>query len=239
MTTTHQVLSSAREMLATAASVLLLTLAVPGAAQAGSLTARGNEPGWRIEISDKDIVFHGQDGETFTIEPLPQPVTVDGADTYSAKLGNQPFTLTIAERICADTMSGLPYPKSATVMLGDRTLAGCAGEPSSLLHGNWKVREIGGSVIVAGSEPSLFFNPDGSINGNASCNRLLGHFTLTGEGLSISETGASMMMCDQPLMDQERILLTALQAVRRFEVVSAGHVRLLGDDNRALVSIRR
>lgn len=66
-------------MFATAASVLLLTLAAPGATQAATLTARGNEPGWRIEISDKDIVFHGQDGETFTIEPLPQSVTANGA----------------------------------------------------------------------------------------------------------------------------------------------------------------
>jgi heat shock protein HslJ len=225
--------------LALAIPVLSLSLAVPGMAQAASLTARGNEPGWRIEVSDKTIVFQGQDGENFTIEPLPPVTTADGIETYSAKVGDRPFTLTLADNICTDTMSGMPYPKTATVTLGERTLAGCAGEPASLLHGDWRIGDIGGNAVVAQSEPTLSFDLDGSIHGNASCNRFFGHFTLTGEGLSISETGASMMMCDQPLMDQERSLLKAFEAVHRFEVASNGQVRLLGGDDRPLVTIRR
>src|SRR5262245_3147082 len=80
---------SAGRMPATAVSVLVLSLASTGVTQAAGLTARGNEPGWRIEISDKNIVYHGQDGETFTIEPLPQSVTTNGADTFSAKVGDR------------------------------------------------------------------------------------------------------------------------------------------------------
>jgi heat shock protein HslJ len=136
-------------------------------------------------------------------------------------------------------MTGMPYPKTATLELGDRTLSGCAGEPASLLQGKWRIEEISGSAIIAKSEPSIFFDTDGSISGNASCNKFKGRFTLTGEGLSFSETGASRMMCDQPLMDQERTLLASLQSVRRFEVVSAGQIRFLGDDNRTLLSIER
>lgn len=239
MTTKSRILSGARRMLETAASVLLLFPAALGATQASNLTARGNEPGWRIEISDKGIVFQGQDGETFTVEPLPQAVTANGADTYSAKVGDRPLTLMIADKVCVDTMSGMPYPKAATVMLGGRTLAGCAGEPASLLHGDWRIGEIGGKAIVAQSEPTLSFGLDGSIHGNGSCNRFFGHFALTGEGLTISETGASMMMCDQPLMDQERSLLKAFESVRRFEVGSKGQIRLLGEDDRPLVLVQR
>ncbi|MDI6025913.1 META domain-containing protein [Corticibacterium sp. UT-5YL-CI-8] len=208
--------------------------------EAATLTARGNEPGWHIEISETAISFRELNGENFKIEPVPQAATPsNGITTYSATVDGQPFSLTIEDRICADTMTGMPHPKAAAVVLGARSLSGCAGEPASLLHGDWRIEEIGGSAVVTESEPSLFFDPDGNINGNASCNRFLGQFTLTGEGLTISETGASMMMCDQPLMEQERSLLAALQAVRRFEVVSAERVRLLGDDNRTLVSIRR
>lgn len=223
-----------------AVSLSLICLVSISAAGAAALTARGNEPGWHIEISEKAITFREMGGVGFTVEPAPQAVTSsNGAKAYAATVDGKPFSLTIEDRICTDTMSGMPYPKTAAVVLGNRKLAGCAGEPASLLHGDWRIEGIDGSAILAESKPSLFFDPDGSINGNASCNRFFGHFTLTGEGLSISETGASMMRCDQPLMDQERALLATLQSVRRFEVVATGHIRLLGDDDRTLVSIRR
>lgn len=228
-----------RQTLGTMISALSLSLALSSVAQAASLTARGNEPGWRIDISDKNLVFRGQDGKTFTIEPAPVAVTVNGFDTYQAGVENQPFTLTVSDKICVDTMSGMPFPKTATVVLNNQTLAGCAGEPAALLHGDWKIKEIGGKAIAAQSAPTLAFEPDGGIHGNGSCNRFFGRFTLTGEGLSISQIGASMMMCEQPLMDQERSLLKALESVQRFETVSHGHVRLLGSDKQPLVVLER
>jgi hypothetical protein len=54
---------------------LSLSLALLCVAKAATLTARGNEPGWRIDLSDKDILFQGQDGATFTIQPAPDAVT--------------------------------------------------------------------------------------------------------------------------------------------------------------------
>jgi len=220
-----------------AAPFLAFCLAAAGSAEAATLTARGNEPGWHVVVSDKAISFRALEGETFTIEPVPQPTTTNGTDVYTATVDGRHFTLTIAEAVCVDTMTGMPYPKTATVMMDDRKLAGCAGEPADLLHGDWPVEMIAGSAIVAGSQPTLAFDQDGSIHGNGSCNRFLGKFTLNGEGLTISETGASMMMCDQPLMDQERNLLAALEAVRRFEVASTGQLRLLGKDGQTLVSL--
>ncbi|UVK42901.1 META domain-containing protein [Mesorhizobium sp. AR07] len=201
------------------------------------MTARGNEPNWQIKVSDKAITFHALEGETFTIEPVPQPTTKDGTDVYTATVDGRHFTLTITDAVCADTMTGMPYPNTATVMMGDRKLAGCAGEPADLLHGDRPVEMIAGKALVAGSQPTLAFDQGGSVHGNGSCNRFFGKFTATGEGLTISETGASMMMCDQPLMDQERNLLAALEAVRRFEVASTGQLRLLGKDGQTLVSL--
>ena len=201
------------------------------------MTARGNEPGWQIKVSDKAITFHALDGETFTIVPAPKPTTKDGTDIYTATVDGRQFTLTLADAVCADTMTGMPYPKTATVMMDDRKLAGCAGEPADLLHGDRPVEMIVGKALVAGSQPTLAFDSGGSIHGNGSCNRFFGKFTVTGEALTISETGASMMMCDQPLMDQERGLLGALEAVRRFEVASTGQLQLLGKDGQTLIRL--
>lgn len=222
-----------------AAPFLVLSLAAANGVEAANLTARGNEPGWQIEISDKAITFRALDGETFTIEPVPQVTSANDIDTYSAMVNGRPFTLTVANGVCVDTMAGMPFPKTVTVVIGDRKLEGCGGEPANLLHGDWLVEEIDGKAIVAKSEPTLAFEPNGRVHGNGSCNRFFGSFSLTGEGLKISETGASMMLCDQPLMDQERNFLKALEASRRFEVASAQQLRLLGEDGRVVLSLRK
>lgn len=206
---------------------------------AGTLTARGNEPSWHAAISETDITFRLLDEAAVTISPAPKPTMADGIDTYVATVDGKPFSLAVAGMVCVDTMSGMPFPKTATVVFGERSFRGCAGEPASLLHGDWKIAVIGEAPVLTDSEPTLAFDAEGRVSGNGSCNRFFGGFKLTGEGLTISETGASMMMCAQPLMDQERMLLKAFERVRRFEVVAFGGVRLVGDDGRTVVSLRR
>jgi heat shock protein HslJ len=222
-----------------AAPCLALSLAAIDSGEAASLTARGNEPGWHIEVSESAITFRAMDGENFTIEPVPQPTTANAVATYAATVGGRPFTLSLADEVCADTMTGMQHPKTATVVIGDRRLTGCGGEPAALLHGDWRIEEIGGTAIVAGSEPTLTFEPDGRIHGNGSCNRFIGSFSLSGEGLKFSPAGASMMACDQPLMDQEHTLLKAFEAIHRFEVGPEGRLRLIGDKGGTLVSLRK
>lgn len=162
-----------------------------------------------------------------------------GVATYRATVNGRPFSLVVAPKICTDTMAGMPHPKTATVTFGDRSFKGCAGDPASLLHGDWRIEAIGGKRIVKGSKPTLTFDPAGRIHGNGSCNRYFGSFKLTGEGLTISETGASMMMCEPPLMDQERALLKGLEGVARFKATPSGRLHLLGGDGRIAASLRR
>lgn len=226
-----------RALFGMAVSFSAICLAAAPSVEAATLTARGNEPGWQIELSDEAITFRTLEGKILTIEPAPQPTRENGIDIYSATADGGQFTLAVADEACTDTMTGMPYPKSATVTVDGRKFSGCAGEPASLLHGDWLVKRIAGKDLVAKSEPTLSFGPDGSIHGNGSCNRVFGSFALTGEELRISETGASMMMCDQPLMDQEREFLGALEAVRRFEVLPTRQVRLLGKDGQALLDL--
>lgn len=220
-------------------AILALLLATSQAAKAAPLTARGNEPGWQVTISETEMTFRPLGAAAVTIAPAPKPITADGIDTYVAKVDGKPFSLAIIGTVCVDTMSGMPFPKTATLTFGENSLKGCAGEPASLLRGDWTVVAIGEVPVLKDSQPTLAFEAEGRVSGNGSCNRYFGSFQLTGEGLAISETGASMMMCDERLMQQERKLLKALGSVRRFEVEVSGGLRLVGDDGRAVVSLRR
>lgn len=216
-----------------------LLLVVPHEVAAATLIARGNEPGWQATISETAITFRTLDTAEIAIKPAPNPTRARHGDTYAAKVDGTSFSLTISGKGCVDTMSGMPFPKTATVAFGARVFRGCAGESADLLRGDWKVAAIGAAHVKKGSRPTLVFDAEGRVSGNGSCNRYFGGFKLTGEGLTISEIGTSMMMCDPPLMDQERNLFKALEQVRRFEVGKAGKLRLVDEKGRPVVSLRR
>ena len=168
-----------------------------------------------------------------------EPLRADGMQVYSAKAGDDPFTLVVIDKTCSDTMSGMPHPQSVVVAIGDKPLVGCGGEPVSLLLGDWQVAEIGGKPVIAGSGASLTFDLDGSLHGNASCNRFFGSFTLTGEGLAISDIGATLMACEAAAMDQEQRFLSALGTVQRFESPAEGTLRLMAADGSAALTLHK
>src|SRR5262249_40415121 len=181
---------------------LVASLSTSAALAASSdFVARGNEPGWIIRKTDRQITFQPMLGTALTIAPVPRAEKVDDAEVYQASVGNQPFKLTIKTKICVDSMSGMPFPVSVSVEIGGKTLTGCGGDPETLLRGNWNVVQIDGKPVLSGSEVTLAFGDDGMIAGKASCNRYFGKFTLTGESLTVSGSGVTRMMCDAPLME--------------------------------------
>jgi heat shock protein HslJ len=173
-----------------------------------------------------------------TIAPVPDPITEDGAEVFRADVEGETFVLNIADKVCTDTMSGMPFPKTVAVELGADTYAGCGGEPESLLRGTWKITAIDGAAPLPGTEPSISFDEDGKVGGAASCNRFFGSYTLTGEGLSLGQMGASMMMCDEPVMVQERAVLEILEATTGFAVADDGALTLNGSDGRTISASR-
>ena len=226
---------------ATASSLIALVCLTLLATQAqgASWTARGNEPGWLLEISDEAITFTTQEGETLTIEPVPRPIRAEDIEVYATSAEGDAFTLVAANKVCSDAMSGMPHPKTVVVAINGNAFVGCGGEPVSLLVGEWRIEEIAGQPVVAGSETSLSFTLDGSINGNASCNRFFGGFTLTGEGLTLSSGGTTMMACAAELGEQESRFLGALEEVSRFESLSDGRLRLLDVNGKAALTARQ
>ena len=216
-----------------------IALLIAGNAHAASLTARGNEPGWQIVITDDAIDFSTMDGVAVSVQPVPPATTANEVVVYSATIEGSPFSLVVVDKICSDTMTGMPFPKTVAVVMGDQNFIGCGGESLSLLLGDWQVEEIGGQGVIIESEASVAFDLDGSLHGNSSCNRFFGGFALTAEGLTISDIGGTRMACDPGRMEQEQRFFSALEAVRRFESLPDGRLRLIGEDGRAVVSARK
>ncbi len=222
-----------------AALSLALSFAAVSEAASTNFNGRGNEPSWHVQITEAGLSFRRLGGETFTISPTPEARIADGVKTYRATVDGQSFSMMIADALCVDTMSGMPHPNTVTVLRVDQKLSGCGGDPSSLLHGQWSLRQIDGKAIVADAQPTLAFGSDGRVSGDGSCNRFFGSYVLTGEGLSFSGLGTSRMACAQPILDQESSFMQILGAVIRFDIGSDGSLVLHGSDGRALLARRK
>ncbi len=203
------------------------------------LRATGNEPGWRLEIGAKVLTFSTADGNRGieTTTPLPRVTAVDQR-VYATRVGRDDLTIDIAERLCVDSMTGMPHPDTVKVRYGGRRYAGCGGDPATLLQGTeWRATDIGGS-LVRNSRATLSFTSDGRVTGRATCNAFGAEYSLTGERLLISRAAATMMACDAPLMQQEQQFLDLLQKIERFEITADGTLVLHAAGQRSITARR-
>jgi len=202
--------------------------------------ATGNEPSWRLDIGSAEIALLTNFGQDRLVAATPTAQVSGGTARYVARTNQGDLTATIVNQLCVDSMSGMPHPKSVTVIVGGTTLTGCGGEPASLLQGaEWSVVEIGGAPLIAGSQVTLDFAPDGRVSGQASCNRFTSAYALSGEGLAISKAAGTRMMCDAALMDQERRFLDALGGVQNFSIAADGALLLNTSKGSAIKAQRR
>lgn len=215
-------------------TVLASMSAMSSAAESPSFRAQGNEPSWSLRLTDDAITFQSLDDVSVSVKPVAPPRTDGEARLYEAKHGKEIFTLRIEDRICTDTMSGMPFPNSVSVAIGKRRFGGCGGDPAKFLQGTWLVTTIDGKPVVKGSSPSIVFGADGKLSGNGSCNQFFGGYRLSGEGLTIESVGASMMMCEDVLMAQETRVLGMLKGLARFAVPGKGQLLLHTQDGRTI-----
>jgi heat shock protein HslJ/membrane-bound inhibitor of C-type lysozyme len=207
-------------------------LAVPRPEQ--PFRARGNEPGWHVDLAAGRVVLVTDYGRERREAPLPAADFEPGAVVY--RVGALDAEIRIADTLCRDTMTGMPYPKTVTVELAERTLRGCGGEARALLTGPvWVVEDLMGRGVVDAARATLDFRPDGRLAGRASCNRYTADYTLTGEGLSISPGASTRMACAEALMDQESRFFQALEQVSRFDLDAGGALLLLAVDGRVAI----
>jgi heat shock protein HslJ len=206
---------------------------------ASSFRASGNEPGWRLDITEDSMTLLLDNGQSRVAVARP-PVQMTGdRRRYATTAAGRSLTASVADSICSDTMTGMPYPTTVVVEFGDRTLRGCGGDPAALLRGGeWVVEDLDGGGMIDGSRVTLQFGDDGRISGRASCNRYFGAYTLTGERLAVSQLGATKMACAPALMTQESSFFDLLGNTQRFSVSSDGALILHTADGRTLTARR-
>jgi heat shock protein HslJ len=201
--------------------------------------ARGQEPGWRLNVSQSDIVLDMAAGERFRA-PTPKAHRTGRRARFDVAFGARTSRITIERRLCHDTMSGMPHPDRVSISGLGAVLRGCGGAPRDLLGTHeWRVTHIGGKPALAKAGATLQFLDDGALVGHASCNRFRATFKLTGEGLSIGPAAATMMACEPAKMKQEQALLGHLESVSGFYIRPDGALVLKGRGGDALVARRQ
>jgi len=185
---------------------------------------------WILRINEGQAELVTDFGQRSVTLPLAS-TEHDGAVTrFSAADAEHRLAATVTRGVCRDTMSGMPHPFSVSVVIDGTSLDGCGGEPLSLLTDrNWVVEDLDGGGIIDRSRITLAFSgEDGRLYGMASCNRFMSGFSLSGEGLSISQAAATMMACAEALMMQEQKFLGILGEVSSFDIDDTGALVLSG-----------
>jgi uncharacterized lipoprotein YbaY/heat shock protein HslJ len=197
--------------------------------------ATGNEPGWRLDIDDRQITLLMNNGGRRVVATRSAPQTDGDTTRYASTADGQPLTATITNRVCSDNMTGMPYPNTVVVLFGGQELKGCGGDPADLLQGaEWVIEDLNGRGIVDSSRGTLNFTADGAVSGRSFCNSYSGKYTLTGETLSISMVASTLMACAPALMNQEKLFTDVMAGVRRFEIGADGDLVLHSSDGRTI-----
>ncbi len=193
------------------------------------LVARGQEPGWMVRVEEDGIELKAYYATETVRFPYQPPHVTASAITWSSEADGRQFELTLRPGICRDTMTGMPYPHSASYRLDGTVYHGCGGEARPLLvEPSWNIVRIGDQPTVGDRNPTIDFDDeDNRFAGLAGCNRYMGGFSLSGEGLSLEPAASTLMACpDESVAEQERRLLDLLARVYRFDISDEGQLIL-------------
>ena len=192
-----------------------------------------------IELEDRQV-------------PIPFELTVDDPTTRPG--GSYSVTATISDRDgtlrwTTDT-TNLVDLEQASIDVGELMLVGVSHEASdptaeSSIVGEWHVTAIDGTPVITGSAPTLSFDPDGILGGNASCNSYSTAYATHGSGLRIeSAIATTLMACDPSTDRQEGSFLGALESLATdeagtFEIDPTGTVLTITSTNGARIDAAR
>jgi len=199
------------------------------------LTARGNEPFWTLAVTAETIAFDVLGQNIAFKAPIAARETVDGRPRITAQAGAEKLELTVTERLCADTMTGMPFPMGVEVAYGGRVFQGCGGDMMTAIAGGWRVISLAGDRLPDAMTATIVFGRDGKVSGQSVCNRFFGGYTLSGEGLSFGQTGGTRMACPQAEMEAEQRFLDLLQKVSRVTPDGKADLMLMAGDQPAML----
>ncbi len=193
--------------------------------------ATGNEPFWRIEISDESLRFTSLTTgfETFNA-PHTEPAQAADANVkrYRSATEKGQMQVQIKQEKCTDSMSGMDQEYTVTVELKrgvdkDFTVfKGCGSYVTDYrLHDIWVLEELAGKrVSKAQFEKELPFMEikaqEASFTGFAGCNRMNGKLFSERDRLRFTQVSTTRKLC--PPQNQEAQFLAALQSSTKFKI---------------------
>ncbi len=194
-------------------------------------SARGQEPGWDLRIEEDGLTIRINYGaEELSFAPVEPEVSASGV-RYEAHEGDRRLTVLIDRQTCNDTMADISFPYRVRYTLDGEAHMGCGGDPREVLGGGeWLIEQIGDEAVVTGTVPTIEFlriEGEDRFAGRASCNRYMGSFQLSGEGVNLSPAASTLMACpDEAQALQERRLLALLGEVYGFGIDEQGRLIL-------------
>jgi len=211
-------------------------MAANGASAADdALTARGHEPSWRLSLSGGGVTFEAPGLGLKFDAPAHSRDSVDGRPRIIARVGAKTLEATVIERMCSDTMTGMPFPIGVEVKFDGRSFVGCGGDVMTAIEGGWRVIRLGDSLLPDGVTVTVEFGPDARVSGRSGCNRFTGRYMLSGEGLAFGTLAVTRMACPPARMETERRFLARLQNITRATPGEDGQLRLMAGDEQAMV----
>lgn len=200
-------------------------------------TARGNEPGWLVEVQQNTIDIKTNYGETSMSAPRPEPQPYKGGYKYHFEADGKIAILDIQRKLCYDDMSGRPHPVRVTFALDGELHQGCGGDPLELLvDAEWVVEDLANTGIIDSSRMTLNFDREGRVHGLASCNSYSAGYELTGETLTVQNPLATLKACAEALMNQEQKFLALLSKVDRYDIGGKGALILTTVDGKTITA---
>lgn len=109
------------------------------------------------------------------------------------------------------------------------------------LNGEWTVEKVNGTAIDKSkteNEVFLGFNvAEKRVYGSAGCNRLTGSFEVTADGIDLSKTGATRMMCAD--MTTEDMILGAMPNIKSFRTGKNGTLQLTDASGKTVMELKK
>ena len=117
-------------------------------------------------------------------------------------------------QLVASTVSGQSTSRDQSVLVTQ------APPTNPLANQTFGLDSLNGAPILAGSNITITFNEDGTLNGYGGCNNYSGRYTANNGQITISEMNQTNMLCPTPagVMEQEGAYFNALRAAVTYEI---------------------
>jgi len=109
-------------------------------------------------------------------------------------------------------------------LLGLLVISACASSQgtsaASLTGTQWVLTELNGQSPVPGTTITAAFTEEGQVTGSSGCNTYNGSYEIDGDTIKFGLTATTMMACPDPIMNQERDYLGALESAGTYEIAN-------------------